>query len=202
MQQDTLNAQHFLLGKQSQLLAVLVGYRERVPKSSLPATQAATSQVVPQEIQSQRFHRRFKCQRSALFALQRSNHMWRMKEEWQDWSSLDREASEHHQLYRKTWAKQFNFALLLLKKGKKKTSIEKSEHQANGEHILKMQMHTVAFLSTSSIALLPLSSIKCSSLVLFLESPTVRCSKAFTKKLYHIYEEMIAWKGRKWVNAI
>ena len=32
--------------------------------------------------------------------------------------------SEHHQLYRQTWAKQFNLALLLLKK-KKTTSTEK-----------------------------------------------------------------------------
>lgn len=46
-----MNAQHFLLGEQLQLLAVLVGYRVGVPKSFIPATQAATSQEM--------FHRRF-----------------------------------------------------------------------------------------------------------------------------------------------
>lgn len=52
MQQDTLNAQHFLLQKRSQLLSVLVGYREGVPKSSTPATQDATPQAVSRDIRS------------------------------------------------------------------------------------------------------------------------------------------------------
>lgn len=60
-----------------------------------------------------------------LCALQRSKHMWRIREEWADWSSLDREASESHQLYRQTWAKQFNLALLLRKKRKNQPAQER-----------------------------------------------------------------------------
>lgn len=45
-QHNILNAQHFLLGKQSQLLAVLVAYGKEVPKSFAPATQTATFQAV------------------------------------------------------------------------------------------------------------------------------------------------------------
>lgn len=42
----------FPLQKRSQLLSVLVGYREGVPKSSTPATQDATPQAVSRDIRS------------------------------------------------------------------------------------------------------------------------------------------------------